>query len=128
MKRFIPPLVCKVISIIVILSFTSCASEVFDSDSKEILGTISTSISVEQVKATGNENLSRGETKAPEMHTFKVEGAKGEMYMRYTAAAGISGKEYSELDTEEGRGKMITTADFYDDYGLYMYEYAASQN
>ena len=52
-----------------------------------------------------------------------MEGAKGEMFLHYTAAAGISGKEYSESDAEKSRGKMITTADFYDDYGLYMYEY-----
>ena len=127
MKRFTPPIFVKLFPYIIIFSFTSCATEVFDSDSKEVLGNIATDVCVEQVKATGNENLSRGETKAPEMRTFKVEGAKGEMYMQYTAAAGISGKEYSDLDSDkESRGKMITTATFYDDYGLFMYEYTYS--
>ena len=48
------------------------------------------------------------------------------MYLRYTATAGISGKDFSETENES-RGKMITTADFYDDYGLFMYEYQSLQ-
>ena len=108
--------------------FVSCATEVYDSNSKEAHGKIATDISVEQVKATGNENLSRGESKAPAMRTFKVEGAKGDMFLRYTAAAGISGKEFETSEANESRGKMITTDNFYDDYGLFMYEYAASQS
>ena len=55
-----------------------------------------------------------------------MEGAQGEMYLRYTAAAGISGKDFSETENES-RGKMITTADFYDDYGLIMYQYQSAQ-
>ena len=103
--------------------FVSCATEVYDYGSKEAHGNIATDISVEQVKATGNENLSRGESKAPAMRTFKVEGAKGDMFLRYTAAAGISGKEFDISVANESRGKMITTDNFYDDYGLFMYEY-----
>ena len=37
MKRFTPPLFVKLFLYIIILSFTSCVSEVLDSDSKEIL-------------------------------------------------------------------------------------------
>lgn len=62
------------------------------------------------------------------MRTFKVEGTKGDMFLRYTAAAGISGKEFETSAGNESRGKMITTDNFYDDYGLFMYEYAASQS
>ena len=124
MARFTPPIIVKIFLLAIIYSFISCASEVYESNTNEALEHISTAVSVTQVIASGNENLSRGETKAPEMKTFKVEGAKGEMYMRYTAAAGIEGKDftYSE-NNEDSRGKMITTADFYDDYGLFIYEY-----
>ena len=87
---------------------------------------IATAIDVQQVKATGNEDISRCETKAPEMKVIKVKGAKGDMFMRFTAAAGISGKEYLESDNSS-RGKMITTANFYDDYGLFTYKYPQSQ-
>ena len=125
MTRFTPPIFVKLFLFTIAFSFTSCASEVFESDSKEALGNIATAISVTQVKATGNEDISRAETKAPEMCTFKVEGAKGDMFLRYTAAAGISSKDFSDIDNES-RGKMITTADFYDDYGLFMYEYDQS--
>ena len=128
MKRFTPPIFANIFLVTIIFSFISCASDVFDSDSKEVLGNIATAVSVEQVKATGNENVSRGETKAPESRIFKIEGAKGDMFLRYTAAAGISGKEYSEPNAEGSRGKMITTADFYDDYGLFMYEYPNTGN
>ena len=126
MKRFTPPIIVKLFLVIAMFSFISCASDVYETNSKESLRKIATAISVEQVKATGNENLSRCETKAPEMRTFKVEGAKGEMYMRYTAAAGISDIEYSNQQPDS-RGKMITTATFYDDYGLFMYEYPVTQ-
>ena len=61
------------------------------------------------------------------MRTFKVECAKGEMYLRYTAAAGISTDKIFD-ETVESRGKMITTDNFYDSYGLFMYEYPQSQN
>ena len=61
------------------------------------------------------------------MRTFKVEGAKGNMFLRYTASAGISGKEFNASDNTESRGKMITTANFYDDYGLFMYQYQSGQ-
>ena len=107
----------------IVFGFVSCATEVYDYGSKEAHGKIATDISVEQVKATGNENLSRGESKAPSMRTFKVDGAKGDMFLRYTAAAGISGKEFDISVANESRGKMITTDNFYDDYGLFMYEY-----
>ena len=61
------------------------------------------------------------------MRTFKVEGANGEMYLQYTAAAGISTDELFD-ETAESRGKMITTSGFYESYGLFMYEYPSSQN
>ena len=120
MAHFTPPIFVKVFLISIIFAFFSCASDVYDSNSKEEAKRIVTAINVTQVKATGNENISRGETKAPDSRIFKIEGATGEMYLRYTASAGISGKEYSD---KESRGKMITTATFYDDYGLFMYEY-----
>ena len=122
MTRFTPPIFVKLFLLVIVFSFSSCATDIYDSDSKEAHGNIATAISVEQVKATGNEDISRVETKAPESRIFKMEGAKGEMYLRYTAAAGISGKDFPETENES-RGKMITTADFYDDYGLFMYEY-----
>jgi hypothetical protein len=50
------------------------------------------------------------------------------MYLRYTAAAGISGKEFNSSEDNASRGKMITTADFYDDYGLFMYQYQSVEN
>ena len=87
---------------------------------------IATAIDVQQVKASGNEDISRCETKEPEMKVIKVKGAKGDMFMRFTAAAGISGKEYLESDNSS-RGKMINTANFYDDYGLFTYKYPQSQ-
>ena len=119
MKRFTPPIFVKLFSISIIFSFISCASEVFESERNEVRNKISTAVSVKQVEATGNENISRGETKAPEMCTFKIEGAKGEMYMRYTAAAGIASNEtFNEI--LPSRGKMITTDDFYDGYGLFI--------
>ena len=127
MKRLILPIFVKLFSIAIIFSFISCASDVFDLNS-EAGENISTAVSVSQVKATGNENLSRAETKAPEMYSFKVEGAKGEMYMRYTAAAGIAGKGFTESLSADSRGKMITTADFHDDYGLYIYEYSSANS
>jgi hypothetical protein len=123
MARFTLSIFVKLFLAVSVFCFTSCASEVYDSNSKEGHGNIATDISVEQVKATGNENLSRGESKAPAMRTFKVEGAKGDMFLRYTAAAGISGKEFDTSAGNESRGKMITTDNFYDDYGLFMYEY-----
>ena len=87
---------------------------------------IATAIDVQQVKASGNEDISRCETKAPEMKIIKVKGVKGDMFMRFTAAAGISGKEYLESDNLS-RGKMITIDNFYDDYGLFCYKYPQSQ-
>ena len=106
----------------------SCASEILESETQEIKTKISTAIDIEQVKVSTDQNLSRSEDRAPEMRTFNVEGAKGEMYMRYTAAAGIIGKNISEDEPDKvSRGKMITNGNFYDDYGLYTYEYPATQ-
>jgi|GEM_PF-2298171 len=92
MIRFTPAIFVKVLLSSITFGLVSCASDVYDSNSKEAHGNIATSVTVKEVKASGNENLSRGETKAPETRIIKVEGAKGDMYMRYTAAAGISGK------------------------------------
>ena len=100
----------------------------FESDTQEVKNRISTAINIEQVKVSTDQNLSRSEDRAPEMRTFKVEGTKGEMFMRYTAATGIYGKNISDAQLNaNSRGKMITTAAFYDDYGLFAYEYPGTQ-
>ena len=127
MIRLTAHIYTKIFLTIIIFSFISCASDIFDSEGNKTINKISTAVSVKQVQATGNENISRGETKAPEMHTFKIEGAKGNMYMRYTAAAGIASNETFD-HTSQSRGKMITTDDFYDSYGLFVYEYHQDQD
>ena len=128
MIRFTPAIFVKILLSSITFGLVSCASDVYDSNSKEAHGNIATSVTVEEVKASGNENLSRGETKAPETRIIQVEGATGDMYMRYTAAAGISGKNINTITEDESRGKMITDDNFYDDYGLFMYEYAYSDS
>ena len=97
MIRFTQAIYVKTLLSLTILSLISCASDVYESNTKEAHGNIATSVTVKEVKASGNENLSRGETKAPETRIIKVEGAKGDMYMRYTAAAGISGKNINTI-------------------------------
>ena len=128
MIRFTPAIFVKILLSSITFGLVSCASDVYESNTKEAHGNIATSVTVKEVKASGNENLSRGETKAPETRIIKVEGAKGDMYMRYTAAAGISGKNINTITEDESRGKMITDDNFYDDYGLFMYEYAYSDS
>ena len=115
-----------ILSIFVVSSmvFTSCAEDVFESETNR-MAKISTGIEVEQPKATGVNNLSRSESKAPEFKTYRVEGAKGDMYLRYTAAAGIVGNNSAD-SVIDSRGRLITTSDFYDDYGLFIYEYPSS--
>ena len=112
----------KYAAIAATLMLASCASEVLEQEKKASTIRISTAIDVEQVKASGNENISRGETKAPEMRTFTMEGAKGNMYLRFTSAAGIADNEMSD-SLSDSRGRLITTSQFYDDYGLFVYEY-----
>jgi hypothetical protein len=125
MTRF-TPIIVKIFLLTIIYSFISCTSELQISEDNTNMKQIATAIDVQQVKASGNEDISRCETKAPEMKIIKVKGAKGDMFMRFTAAAGISGKEYLESDNSS-RGKMITIDNFYDDYGLFTYKYPQSQ-
>ena len=128
MKCFTLPIFVKLFLFIATFSFVSCASEMFESEKQEVKCRISTAINIEQVKTSDDQSISRGAERAPEMRNFKVEGTKGEMYMRYTAAAGIYGKNISEIEpSHDSRGKMITTADFYDDYGFFAYEYPSTQ-
>ena len=126
MTRFTPPIIVKIFLLTIIYSFVSCTSELQISEANTNMKQIATAIDVQQVKASGNEDISRCETKAPEMKTIKVKGVKGDMFMRFTAAAGISGKEYLE-SSNSSRGKMITIDNFYDDYGLFCYKYPQSQ-
>ena len=100
----------------------------FESEKQEAKCRISTAINIEQIKTSDDQSISRGTDKAPEMCNFKVEGTEGEMYMRYTAAAGIDGTNILEDESnKESRGKMITNGNFYDDYGLFAYEYPSTQ-
>ena len=111
---------------LVLLFYCSCASDVYESEINRHKNRITTAINLEEVKASGNSNLSRGETKAPIMKTMKMEGAVGDMYVRFTSAAGISEKNY--IQSEESRGKLITNDNFYDDYGLFAYEYLSTDS
>ena len=100
----------------------------FESEKQEAKCKISTAIDIEQVKTSDDQSISRCAERAPEMRNFRVEGTKGEMYMRYTAAAGIDGTNILEDESnKESRGKMITNGNFYDDYGLFAYEYPSTQ-
>ena len=107
-----------------IVFFCSCASDVYESEINQHKDRITTAINVKEVKASGNYNLSRGETKAPAMQTIKMEGAAGDMFVRFTSAAGISENDNSMRT--ESRGQLITNDNFYDDYGFFVYEYLST--
>jgi hypothetical protein len=107
-----------------IVCLCSCASDVYESEINQHKDRITTAINVEEVKASGNQNISRGETKAPAMQTIKMEGAVGDMFVRFTSAAGIS--ENDNSIRTESRGQLITNDNFYDDYGLFVYEYLST--
>lgn len=108
---------------VMILLCSSCAPEWYGATERKSLCKIATKVNLKEVKASGNQNLSRGETKAPTVKTLRMEGVAGDMFVRFTSAAGIAEKK--DKQSVESRGRLVTEDDFYDDYGLFVYEYPA---
>ena len=75
------------------LLYSSCAPEWYEATERKSLCKIATKVNLKEVKASGNQNLSIGETKAPTVKTLRMEGVAGDMFVRFTSAAGIAEKK-----------------------------------
>jgi hypothetical protein len=112
------------LSILLAIAMSSCSEDLYNGNSNISLGKISTMTAVKEVS---NSSVSSRASKdaAPLMNTRRMTGAKGNMYLRFTAAAGITATKFAEAKTST-RGRSVSTDNFHDDYAQYMYKYDAS--
>ncbi|HAT61238.1 MAG TPA: hypothetical protein DCS83_01645 [Prevotella sp.] len=112
------------LSILLAVAMSSCSEDLYNENSNVSLGKISTMTSV---KEASNSSVSSRASKdaAPPMSTRRMTGAKGNMYLRFTAAAGITATKFAEAKAST-RGRSVSTDNFHDDYAQYMYKYDAS--
>ena len=63
-----------------------------EQDNDKIISKISTAINVEQIKSSTNQNISKSRSQVPQMRTVRIQGSRGDMFLRFTSAPGIVGK------------------------------------
>ena len=110
---------------------SACAEDDFsDAKNKSVKMPIQTSVLVkekEDMLATRT-----GGNVAPSVQVKKLEGAARPMFARFACVNNIEKyKSFSpQVKTEtdgDTRGRLVSTSEFYDDYGFIMFEYDASQ-
>ena len=109
--------------ILLAIATSSCSEDLYNGSPNVSLQKISTMTSVKE--ASNSSVSSRASTDAaPPMSIRKMTGAKGNMYLRFTAAAGITATKFAEAKAST-RGRSVSTDNFHDDYAQYMYKYDA---
>lgn len=110
--------------VLLTMAVSSCSEDLYHETPNINLQKISTLASVKEIN---NSNVSSRSSKdaAPTMNTRKMTGVKGNMYLRFTSAAGITATKFAETKAST-RGRSVSTDNFHDNYAQYMYKYNAS--